>query len=152
MIHVWGWDPGLVTGWCHLSVHDDGEIGVFDCGEADHNQVGNMLYDNLALKAAVSNPAIDTIFVVEKFTMAPTKTQAPWSLETIGLIRYFAAYYKIPMIMIAPSSHKPLIKNDVIKRAGLWKSSSGGHQMDAVRLCLYYLTTEKRLLLECLKS
>ena len=151
VIHVWGFDPGLATGWCHLSVHFDGEIGIFNCGEGDHFQIGNMLYDNPALKAAVVKREIETVFAVEKFTISPGKTQAPWSLETIGLIRYFSNFYHIPFFMSSPSQHKPLIKDEVIKRAGLWVPGKR-HAMDAVRVAMYHLIKERRLLTEWLKE
>lgn len=149
MIHIWSFDPGKCTGWSHLSVHSNGEMGIFNCGQSDHLQIGNMLYDNPALKAAAGKPEIETVFVAEKFTMSPGKTQQPWSLETIGLIRYFSAFYQIPFYMVSPSQHKPLIKDDVIKRAGLWTPGQP-HAMDSVRVCLYWMIKEKGLLTWCL--
>lgn len=150
MIHVYAWDPGMATGWCHLSVHD-GEIGVFNCGETDHVGVGNMLSDNTALKAAVNKKELQLSFVIERFKMNPKVTPQPWSLETIGLVRYFAAHYQVPFHLQGSSEVKNLIKNDVIKRAGLWVPSEGGHQMDAVRHALWYLTVKQGLLTECLR-
>lgn len=149
MIHVWGFDPGETTGWCHLSVHD-GEVGIFNSGEADHNQIGNMLFDNQALKAAIQHPVLEVVFIVEKFVMNSKISQSPWSLETTGLIRYFANHYHIPLEIQTPSQVKNLIKNDVIKRAGLYVPGRP-HAMDSVRHALYYLTVKKRLLQECLK-
>ena len=141
-----------MTGWSHLSIHDNA-VGVFNCGEADHQGVGNLLFDNQALKAAVSKrDLVETVFVVERFIMNAKITQQPYSLETIGLIRYFVIHNQITLEMVSPSSHKNLISNDVIKRAGLWVPSSGGHQMDAVRIALWYLITRKGLLKECLKA
>lgn len=151
MIHVYSFDPGETTGWAHVSVHDDDTIGMFNSGQSDHFQIGNMLYDNPGLKAAVKNPAIETVFAVEKFVMSPGKTQQPWSLETIGLIRYFSAFYQIPFFTVSPSSHKPLIKDDVIKRAQLWVPGQR-HAMDAVRVALYVLIKERGLLKWCLQN
>lgn len=150
MNHVWAFDPGETTGWCHISVHDDGEVGIFNCGEADHNQIGNMLYDNQALKAAINNQAVEMAFVVEKFVMNSKISQSPWSLETTGLIRYFGNHYHIPIHIQTPSQVKNLIKNDVIKRADLYVPGKP-HAMDAVRHALFYLVTKKRVLQECLK-
>lgn len=138
----------MVTGWCHLSVNE-GELGIFNSGEADHFQIGNMLYDNPALKAAADKKEIETVFIVEKYLM--TATQSPWSLETIGLIQYFSYRYSILLEMYKPSEVKNLITNDVIKRAGLWVPGTR-HAMDSVRLALYHLIIRKRLLTECLKS
>ncbi len=152
MIHLWGFDPGETTGWCHLSVHDDEGIGIFDCGETDHNGIGNLLYDNPTMKAAVCKADIvETVFVVEKFVMNSKITQSPWSLETTGLIRYFANTYHVPLNFQMPSQAKNLISNDVIKRAGIYQAGQG-HAMDAVRHALYYLTVKKGLLKECLRA
>ena len=151
MIHIWSFDPGETTGWCHLSAHD-GEVGCFNCGEADLNGIGNMLYDNPALKAAVAKQdQIETIFIVEKYVMNSKITQSPWSLETTGLIRYFANVYHINLVSQTPSQAKNLIKNETIQRAGIYVPGQG-HAMDAVRHALYYLTVKKGLLKECLKA
>lgn len=151
IIHIWGWDPGETTGWCHLSVHDSGELGVYNSGEDDHISVGNLLYDNPCLKMVVGKTEIDTVFVVEKYIMNAKITQSPWSLETTGLIRYFANVYHVPVTFQTPSQVKNLISNEVLRRAGLYQPGNG-HAMDAVRHALYYLTVKKGLLKECLKA
>src|SRR5258706_6938499 len=94
MVHLYSFDQGLLTVWCHLSVHindNKGEVGCFQCGEADHVGIGNMLYDNQALRSAAAKKEIEIAFVVERFIMNTKISPQPWSLETIGLIRYFAA-------------------------------------------------------------
>jgi hypothetical protein len=151
IIHLWSFDPGETTGWCHLSIHD-GEVGVFSCGETDHLGIGNLLFDNPSLKAAVSKrDVVETIFIVEKFIMNAKITQSPWSLETTGLIRYFADHNEIPVVFQSPSQAKSLVKNEVIQRAGLYIAGKG-HAMDSVRHALYYLIVKKGLLKECLIS
>jgi hypothetical protein len=150
MIHIWSFDPGETTGWCHLSVHDN-EIGCFNSGEADHTGIGNMLFDNHSLRAVASKPEIETIFIVEKYVMNSKITQSPWSLETTGLIRYFANMYRLPLHSQSPSQAKNLIKNEVIQRAGIYVPGKG-HAMDAVRHALYFLVVKKGLLKECLTA
>lgn len=150
MIHIWGFDPGERTGWCHISVFD-GEVGVFNCGETDHIGIGNMLSDNPSLTAAVNRKELEVVFVIERFVMNTKISPQPWSLETTGLVRYFAAHYAIPLHLQAPSEAKGLIKTDVIKRAGLYLPGAG-HAMDSVRHALYYLVTKKGLLTECLRA
>jgi hypothetical protein len=150
IIHLWSYDPGLVTGWCHLSVHEN-EIGVFNCGETDHIGIGNMLADNQSLTAAVNRKELEVVFVIERFVMNTKISPQPWSLETIGLVRYFAAHYAIPLHLQSPSEAKGLIKDDVIKRAGLYVPGAG-HAMDSVRHALYYLITAKGLMTEYLRA
>ena len=120
-------------------------MGLFNCGEGDHLQIGNMLYDNQALKSAINKKEIEVVFVVEKFTMNCKITQSPWSLETIGLIRYFAQHYQVPLHLQTPSQAKNLISNDVIKKAELYTPGKV-HAMDAIRHALYFLTAKRGLL------
>ena len=151
MIHIWSFDPGETTGWCHLSAHDN-EIGCFNCGETDLNGIGNLLYDNPSLRAAVSkHDVIETTFVVEKYVMNSKITQSPWSLETTGLIRYFANMYHINLEFQMPSQAKNLVRNTVLNKAGLYVPGQD-HAMDAARHALYYLVVKKGLLKECLKT
>jgi hypothetical protein len=149
MVHLWSFDPGEISGWCHLSVHEN-EVGCYNSGESDLFQIGNMLYDNPALKAAVSKKELNTTFVVERYIMNSKITQSPWSLETIGLIRYFGNYYHIPIQLQSPSEAKNLITNNVIQKAGLYLPGRP-HAMDAVRHALFYLITKQGILKECLK-
>lgn len=147
LLHIYSFDPGETTGWCHLSIHED-EVGLFNYGQADHISIGNMLFENAALKQVTSKPEIEIVFVCESYQQRPGKNTT-WSLETIGLIRYFAEKYGIPLHMQQPSEAKSLISNDTLKRAGLWVVGQE-HARDAVRHALYYLIKERRLLTECL--
>lgn len=148
-IHVWAFDPGLVTGWCHISVHGDGETGLFNSGQASHLEIGNLLYDNAALRSVVERKTFEVIFVVERFIMNAKVTQSPWSLETIGLIRYFGERYHLPLEMQGPSQVKGLITDNVVKKAGLYLPGQP-HAVDAIRHALFYLTVKKKLLQDCL--
>lgn len=143
MLHIYSFDPGLTTGWAHISVKDD-EVSLFRHGQCDHYEIGDMLL-NLNVSQAVNCPDITLKFVCESFQMTPAKSPAPWSLETIGLIRYWANKYGIELKMYAPSEHKSLVSNDVIKRAGFWVPGQQ-HAMDAARLSIYYLIKECGLL------
>ncbi len=150
MIHMWAVDPGKISGWCHLSVHE-GEVSCFNSGETDHIGIGNMLSDNQALISASNKKEIELTIAVEKFVMNAKISPQPWSLETIGLIRYFAARYQIPFVEVLPSAHKNLISDDVIKRAGLWTPGKG-HARDAVSVALWFLIAKRGLLKEYLKE
>jgi len=143
ILQIWSFDPGLTTGWRQINVFD-GEIGNSDGGQADHFQIGNFLSESQVLRQAARNPAVDVQIVIEKFTMSPAKSQEPWSLETTGLIKYFASKYAAPVSMYRPSEWKPLIKDEVIKRSGLWIPGKR-HMMDATGIALYYLVKERKM-------
>lgn len=147
-IEIWSVDPGLLSGWCHISVLDN-KVSLFKTGEGDHFEIGKMFHDNPALTNASEH---DFTIIVESFKQNARMKPAPWSLETLGLVRYFAHVYNIPFIIVNPSEHKTLITNAVIKRAGLWSPTKGGHQNDAVRMSLYFLIKERNLLTGCLRK
>lgn len=147
-VQIWSVDPGLLSGWCHLSVVDN-EVSLFKTGEADHFEIGKIFHDNPFLTHASEH---DFTIIVESFKQNARMKPSPYSLETIGLIRYFAHFYNIPFVIINPFEHKTLITNAVIKRAGLWSSTKGGHANDAVRMSLWYLIVKRELLTGCLQK
>lgn len=137
------WDPGLVTGVC---IWENDDVEGFQC---TFRQVGDLLL-------ALSAPDVmqkDAVVVCESFTInnqTARNSQAPWSLEVIGLIRYFSMVQHLEIFFQQPSAAKRLITDDVIKRAGLWKKGAP-HQMDATRhMMLYDITSGKGLYKECL--
>ena len=147
MVHIYSFDPGQTTGWAHLSIKDD-EVSLFRVGEADHFEIGDMLRTSPIFSAATSTD-IDAVFVAEAYRPNPRKSFAPWSLETIGLIRYYANLYSIPLNMYQPSEAKSLIKDDTLRRANLWTPGKR-HANDAVICAVYYLVKERGLMTSCL--
>lgn len=158
MIHVWAFDPGKMTGWAHLSVNGDDDISLFRCGQGDHKEIGDMLRSNQALTfTTASHPFsagptptdIEAVFVCESFQMTPGKSPQNWSLETTGLIRYWADFYSIPFKLQMPSEAKTLVTDKALKKAELYTPGQP-HANDASRHALYYLIKNKRILTSCL--
>lgn len=147
--HIWSFDPGLATGWSHLTF-EDGVLWRKECGETDHFGLGDMLQEMEPhwWTPDRSLPS-ESVFVSESFTITQKKSPAPWSLESIGLIRYWAHKYNIPFELVAPSQHKGLISDSTIKRADLWVPGKG-HAMDAVRVGLFYAVVKLQLMHDCL--
>lgn len=134
-MQIVSYDPGLTTG---VSIYEDGEIW----GEQfTFRQVGDML-QNLSAPGVMKK---DAVVVCESFTInnqTARNSQAPWSLEVIGLIRYFSMVNHLELVFQQPSAAKRLITDEVIKRSGQWVKGKD-HQMDALRhLYLYAITTK----------
>lgn len=131
---IFSFDPGLATGVC---IWEEGEVDGWEC---TFRQVGDLL---VALASAVEK---DAIVVTESFTInnqTARNSQAPWSLEVIGLIRYFSMVHHLELVFQQPSAAKRLITDDVIKRAGLWVPGKQ-HRMDATRhMMLFDITSGK---------
>lgn len=148
MIRFIGVDPGLVSGLTAFTVHEDEAICV-DHYQLDHIGTGRYFEERLG-----SIPQIGVIIAMESFIITPgtaKKTQAPWSLETIGVVRYFAQRAGLTLRMSAPSAHKKLIGDEVLKRAGLHFPGEG-HATDAARVALHVAMIDHKLLTWALKD
>lgn len=81
--------------------------------------------------------------VCESFTITvqtAKHTQAPWSLEGIGVCRYVALKYDCEFVLQAPSSAKTFSSDDRLRQLGWW-ATGRGHGNDATRHLLLYCAT-----------
>lgn len=147
MLEVYSFDPGLATGFAYVAFND-GEIVDWRATQIDHEGVGDWI---ISFIQDYPLTHIERVIVCESFTMTMKKSQSPWSLEAIGLLRYASLKTGVPLEMQQPAAAKSLIRDAVIKAAGMWQPGKG-HDMDAVRHALYYLMTKRKALTECLKA
>lgn len=148
MMRFVGCDPGLVTGICSFTVLDDETAACVDHYQLDHLGVGHYF------ERRNSDWGHDDIIVaMESFILTPggKKTAAPWSLETIGVVRYFVERARGGLRMSAPSAHKRLVSDQVLKNAGLWKPGQG-HACDAARVALHVAIIDFGLMKWALKG
>lgn len=142
-----GVDPGLVTGLCSFNVEKETKevLGV-DHWQLDH--IGTAGWFEGFREILKRNTPQDIVIAMESFIITPgtaKKTQAPWSLETIGAVRYFVETAGFKLRMSAPSAHKKLVTDDVLKRAGLWFPGEG-HACDAARVATHVAIVDHKLL------
>ena len=79
--------------------------------------------------------------VIERFTInAKTikNSQAPWSLEVIGVVRAMSLENELNLEFQSPAEAKSLVDNKMIKRLGLWHRGGAGHALDAIRHATTY--------------
>lgn len=148
MISILGLDPGLQSGICQLEVSGNNEIEYYWTSELNFLQLG--LWLEAEKKWVLDNRPL---FAVESFLVTVEtgkKSQAPWSLEAIGLSRYFAYKYECDFELTPPSAAKKLITDVVIKGLQLWRPGQI-HAMDSVRQALFKLITKYHLLEHALK-
>jgi hypothetical protein len=130
-------DPGLVSGIAELwylpedeliDVHHSAEVGMAGVGSA------------LRQFCQASDPYTAQV-VAERFIITPktgTNSQAPWSLETIGMMRWIVhEEWGLPIddaiVLQSAVEAKTLVTNDVLKRIGVWHRGGAGHAKDALR-------------------
>ena len=85
----------------------------------------------------------DLDVVCESFTITvqtAKNTQAPWSLEGIGVCRYLTARSGCGFTVQAPSSAKNFSSDERLRRLGWW-SPGHGHGNDASRHLLLYVAS-----------
>src|SRR5690242_210005 len=100
-----GCDPGLVTGLVSLTV-DNNEINNVEALQVDQMGLGHYmesLYGQWRLKG--EKPVV----ICESFIITPQtgkNSQAPWSLENIGIVRFFCAKAGMPLVFQTPAQAK----------------------------------------------
>jgi len=87
----------------------------------------------------------DVHVVCERFVInAQTvkNSQAPYSLEQIGVLKQCLRDYDIDEDVIAwqsPADAKKFFTNEGLKKLGFWHKGGGGHALDSIRHGLLYM-------------
>jgi hypothetical protein len=126
---VLGVDPGKTTGVALYDLLTD----RMDGAELAEDEVG------LWLETIISQvePAIAIeAFVITAYTAK--NSQAPWSLEVIGLTRYLAIKYGCAFEVQAQSAAKNFASDARLQALG-WHRRGKGHMADAQRQVLLFL-------------
>lgn len=129
-------DPGKACGLFYLPAAP---------GDDEHRDQGRMGEDNWQASMdwceylCASVP--DLHVVCEAFTITPrtgSNTQAPWSLEAIGVLRHLTHRHSLTFRLQQPSLAKRGAPNDRLKHAGWYVHTTGGHVADAARHAYVY--------------
>jgi hypothetical protein len=116
-------DPGKASGVVCASITDGRWTGY----TLDFEQTGQLLEEQ--------TPSCDAV-VMETFRInanTAKKTQAPWSLELIGVGRYFASKCSVPFVLQTPADAKAFCTDHRLKQLELWRRGDTDHVRDALR-------------------
>jgi hypothetical protein len=142
--HIFAIDPGLATGVAHMYVDDDKKLTLLEAAELSMFETGEWL-DMRLFRTQPEQPNVHV--VCERFTISAqtaTKSQAPWSLETIGMVRWLAHEYNIEHVTLqTPSDAKGFAPNPRLKAMGLWHKGGEGHALDAIRHGVVFAVNKK---------
>lgn len=129
MVCVLSVDPGRTTGY---AIWRDGERIEGELEASRFLQKASALIENGEI----------THVVCERFIVnAQTAkfTQAPWSLEQIGVLRFYCEKYEIPFTLQNASDAKRFGTEERLNKL-MWKRpKGGGHARDAQRHLLLFL-------------
>lgn len=140
-------DPGLMTGLSFFDISDMDDPQLLWTKEATIEDFYEKIPD------LVKSVKDDLEIVIENFliTVATAKkTQAPWSLELIGLVRFLCWLYGVPITLHKPGDREFMTK-DKLKRMGFWHTGGAGHAIVSLQHAGVYLINKngrlaKRLL------
>lgn len=125
-------DPGKATGMALFSLESDSEPVLVWSKELQQNEYAEPIREVLRSLEEVT-------VVCERFTInAQTvrNTQAPYSLEQIGILKQCLMDAGRPgddIYFQSPADAKAMFTNEKLKKLGYWHRGGEGHALDAIR-------------------
>lgn len=135
-------DPGKLSGFVVLDITDFESQGpkIEVADEFDQQTTAAHIHwwaantENLEI-------VMEDFFIT---TETGKKKDTRYSLELLGVGRYFATLYGKPFTLQSPSAAKNFVDNDRIRDLELWVKGGEGHHKDAMRHAILYLVQSKR--------
>lgn len=136
-------DPGLRHGLAHL--RGDGAVEAGEAGWQEGLATLETLLDCCCLASTLGPPVLvgESFFIT---TETGKKSQAPWSLEGLGVLRYLAGKHGLRLVTQPPSEAKGFATRRRLVERGWWVSTEGGHAADALRHLYLHLAKAEGLL------
>jgi hypothetical protein len=139
LMYVLGVDPGKTTGIALLSwpgkAEDDPSVEW--SVEVDENDFADEILRGLDVPRGGGFHVACESFVINMKTAK--NSQAPWSLEHIGVLKYLCDQRNYPRAQItfqSPANAKSMFDNPALHRLGTWHRGGEGHANDAIRHAL----------------
>lgn len=128
-------DPGKTTGFAVISYSGEAPALVVSKELAAY-PFAMALSDELRAAREAGSPVelVCERFIINAQTIK--NSQAPFSIEQIGIMKYVAysnGHDPEKIYFQSPSDAKKLFTNDALKKLGFWHTGGGGHALDAMR-------------------
>lgn len=139
---VIAFDPGGTTGWAsYTAMKKEGVKPQFwesfwDCGQLGQDKEKHGYF----LRKLLNEQELeDTVIVCERFNDRQSEHAVDLvSREYIGVIETWCQEFHVPLIMQMPSYAKGFVKDDNLRKAGVW-SPRQKHAMDGYRHLIAFL-------------
>jgi hypothetical protein len=134
-------DPGKLSGITIVSFEDE-NVEVEYSGECDARHFHEPILEAIKT-AAIRGVRLDVVcerFIINAQTAK--NSQAPFSLEQIGVLKYILLTAGIDPDEIkfqSPVDAKKMFPNDALKKIGVWHRGGQGHALDAMRHAMLFL-------------
>lgn len=131
-------DPGLATGVCLIDLIDPENPVKVWAVEATTNE----FYDQIA--QLVAHPETHVVIEDFKITVETGKlSDAPWSLNLIGVVQYLC-YLNGKVLDFQLPSQKPFATNEKLRAVDFWYVGGEGHANDALRHAMIWIVDRNR--------
>jgi len=129
-------DPGKASGICTFSITPGGEPVLEKSGEYQMREYHLPIYETLKYAKATDSKVeiVCERFIINAQTVR--NSQAPYSLEQIGILKYIMLDNGIDpdeLIFQSPSDAKKMFPNEALKKLEYWHRGGEGHALDAIR-------------------
>lgn len=141
MRYVLAVDPGKLSG-ITLVTFEGETVEVIFSGEYDFRHYHEPILEALKL-AALAGCQLSVVcerFVINAQTAK--NSQAPFSLEQIGVLKYILLTSGIDpdtIVLQSPVDAKKMFPNEALKKIGVWHRGGEGHALDAMRHAMLFL-------------
>ena len=131
-------DPGLMTGVCLIDMLDrENPVRVWSA-----EVTTTEFYDKIS--ELVAQPETHVVIEDFKITVETGKlTEAPWSLNLIGIVQYLC-YLNGKVLDFQLPSQKPFADNDKLRAVDFWHVGEAGHANDALRHAMIWIVDRNR--------
>lgn len=131
-------DPGLMTGVCLIDLSDPEDPVKVWSKEVTIKE----FHDNI--ESLISHEETHVVIEDFKITVETGKlSDAPWSLELIGVVRYLC-YLSGKVLDLQLPSQKPFADNDKLRAVGFWHVGEAGHANDSLRHAMVWIVDRNR--------
>lgn len=127
-------DPGKASGLAILELDND-NVSIIDSLELSQQKACQWIVDNISKVDKV----VCEDFIISARTAKMKTSDTRYSLEIIGLIRYYCIINKRPLILQTPVKMKTFFSGWSLRDFNLWSKSGEGHKRDAIRHGVLYL-------------
>jgi hypothetical protein len=136
VLFVMSIDPGKTTGYALLAYEpSDNTVDVKETAELTPEEFGEKVEQVLRDESVNCRLLVCCeSFIINAQTVR--NSQAPYSLEQIGVLKYLCysnGYDPAKIAFQAPVNAKNMFPNPVLKQLGTWHRGGAGHANDAIR-------------------
>lgn len=129
-------DPGKMTGFALLNIDDPDNPWIMEALELTVEEFYVRIEEVFETYQYQSLEVVIEDFKITKRTA--DLSDAPWSLNLIGVTQFFGHKYRVPVTLQLPA-RKPFASNDRLRLVNFWQKSTAGHSNDALRHAMIYI-------------